>query len=346
LDVAERLPLEAATAHSLLTIEHIHRYDFAAALLRGRRVLDLGCGSGYGAKILRSTCVAVHGVDKDVSTIDLAAATIGFETDVTFEAADAHEVLRRSDLSQDFDAIVALETLEHLENPTEAVASLLQLAESGVKLIVSVPNSAALREDNPYHLTDYDHRLVRSTFEGFPNLVIGYQFLAEGSLIRTVGGDEFEARFVEPERGEPEFANHFLICVNTLEELDAAADSANMHLEVAPVNNRYMLDLERANRELRIANARLARHHLGKSDSASATLLARVERLTNELDELRVRVRQEDERRAHEEWIADLHGQIEEHQLTIEAMTSTRAWRLAGRYWRIRERVLRMLGRS
>ena len=52
MDVVERLTLEAAQADTMVACEHRHRYEFAAALCDGRRVLDLCCGSGYGSAIL------------------------------------------------------------------------------------------------------------------------------------------------------------------------------------------------------------------------------------------------------------------------------------------------------
>jgi len=43
--------------------EHVARYVFAARYARGRRVLDAGCGSGYGAVRLALNASSVWGVD-------------------------------------------------------------------------------------------------------------------------------------------------------------------------------------------------------------------------------------------------------------------------------------------
>jgi methylase of polypeptide subunit release factors len=43
--------------------EHFSRYAFATLFASGKRVLDLGCGSGYGSAELARTAESVIGVD-------------------------------------------------------------------------------------------------------------------------------------------------------------------------------------------------------------------------------------------------------------------------------------------
>ena len=62
----ERLHLApgAMDYNSMLAAEHVVRYAFAAALCRGRRVLDVACGEGYGSAMLAAAGAAqVVGVD-------------------------------------------------------------------------------------------------------------------------------------------------------------------------------------------------------------------------------------------------------------------------------------------
>jgi hypothetical protein len=74
---------------------------------------------------------------------------------------------------------------------------------------------------------------------------------------------------------------------------------------VAPVYNRHMLGMERANRELWRENARLARGLMGKSDAAAATALLRVQRgLREQLEEAEAR------HRADEDEIARLRHRL------------------------------------
>ena len=55
-------------------MEHLWRYKFAAERTRGRRVLDMACGSGYGSHYLATQGGAQHvtGVDIDPDAIRYA----------------------------------------------------------------------------------------------------------------------------------------------------------------------------------------------------------------------------------------------------------------------------------
>lgn len=50
--------------------EHVHRYLWAADLVVGRRVLDLGSGEGFGAALLADAAEHVVGIDIDELTVE------------------------------------------------------------------------------------------------------------------------------------------------------------------------------------------------------------------------------------------------------------------------------------
>jgi SAM-dependent methyltransferase len=252
LDPVERLSLADVRAATPLAAEHLHRYELATSLCAGLRVADVCCGSGYGSALLhRGGATSVRGVDVDAATIESARRELGGSAGVSFERADAVEFLGR-DLAERFDAVVMFEGLEHLPDPDRALAALRRLADEGVRLAVSVPNSRALGEvDNPYHHTDFGYEEAIAALRGLgEDVVILYQFAAEGSLIRgaVAAGGGLDARQALSERGEPEMASHFVGLVN-FGEIEPPPD-ARMVLQVSPLNRRHMLDLERSNARL------------------------------------------------------------------------------------------------
>lgn len=274
MDVIERLTLEAAQANTLIACEHRHRYEFAARLCAGSRVLDLACGSGYGSEILAEAGCQVLGVDNDAATIDLAQGTVGRRTDARFEAADAVAFLR-GEIEERFDAIVCFEGLEHLHDLKGALGRLRELADAGVRQVLSVPNSKAFEEENPHHVTDFGYESMLEAFAPFEGRVVLPQFLAEGSLIVPPGADGVDVGLALEDRVEPEYANHFIVCLGFPEEDVTGSNHGRMQLNSAPSHNRYMRNLERANAELVRTNVRLTRQRLGKADSAAATYLAK-----------------------------------------------------------------------
>jgi 2-polyprenyl-3-methyl-5-hydroxy-6-metoxy-1,4-benzoquinol methylase len=276
MDVVERLTLEAAQADTMLACEHRHRYALAARLCRGRRVLDLCCGSGYGSAILAETAQAVTGVDHDAATVELASATVAREhPNVSFELAGAVSYLGGA-AAQRFDVIVCFEGLEHLAELDRALALLREHAERGTALIVSVPNDKMLGEDNPFHLTKFGYDEARAAFGAFPRLVMLPQFLAEGSLICAPGAQEVAASVTLEGRDEPEYANHFLCFVNfEATDLERVHDG-NLQVQAAPLFNRWGEGMKQTVVALRRENARLARARLGKAGSAAASALTAI----------------------------------------------------------------------
>jgi 2-polyprenyl-3-methyl-5-hydroxy-6-metoxy-1,4-benzoquinol methylase len=327
LDAQERLTREEALAPTTLGSMHVHRYALAAELCRGLRVADIGCGTGYGSDILARESPFVVGVDLDEETILAAAEELGKPGRLEFEVADATDFLRER-LRDRFDAIVMLETLEHLSGLDDVLVSLRRQAEDGLRLVVSVPNSRMLDEENPYHTFDFGYDEAKAAFAGLPDTTFVYQFLADGSVMQAEEPDGSEGRFTLGEPGEREYAQQFVALVNFGER--ANETTAVMHVQADPLNQRYLTGLERANEELRRTNERLARGWRGVADSAAAALVAKAERLEEALTEVQKQRRwtPEDER-----MVAGLHEEIAGLNRTIAEMQGTRAWRVASSYW-------------
>jgi 2-polyprenyl-3-methyl-5-hydroxy-6-metoxy-1,4-benzoquinol methylase len=274
MDVVERLTLESAQADTMLACEHRHRYEFAAGLCDGRRVLDLCCGSGYGTAILARHAHEVLGVDNDAATIETARVTVGREVpNVSFELADAVAFLR-GDIGGRFDLLVCFEGLEHLQALGHALALLREHAEGGLRIVASVPNDKLLGEQNPYHVTEFGYYEAIEAFAPFPSTLLVPQFLAEGSLICPSDAEQTEVTVTLEDRDEPEYANHFIFCVGFEPEEVQRTHHGRIQLNASPLFNRWAEDLKRGAWALRRENARLARARLGKAGSAAASALA------------------------------------------------------------------------
>ena len=296
MDVIERLTLEAAQADTMLASEHRHRYAFAAAHSTGLRVLDLCCGSGYGSAILASSASSVLGVDNDVATIDTARATVAAEhPNVSFSAADAVAFLTEAAADR-FDLVVCFEGLEHLEDLGAALAALARLAAGGTRLLLSLPNDKLTGVENPFHVTMFGYDEALAVLEQLPAAIMIPQVLAEGSLLCPPGAEAIAVEVELGDRREPEYANHFLICVGfSAEELNAAVHG-RMHLSASPIFNRWSEGLKRGIWGLRRENARLARRVLGRGGSAAAAAVARQAELEERVRGLAHRARVAEQR--------------------------------------------------
>jgi SAM-dependent methyltransferase len=135
----------------LIEAEHLARYWWASRLVKDRRVLDAGCGTGYGASAFAEAGArAVVGVDLDEDV--LAEAQPAMHSVVELRRADIRH-LPFEDAS--FDVVVCFETLEHLETPDLALDEFARVLGQDGLLIVSSPNRSVYPPGNPHHHHEY-----------------------------------------------------------------------------------------------------------------------------------------------------------------------------------------------
>ncbi len=165
----ERLVPEASDPD--LRNEHVARYRFAELLAPGKRVLDAGCGVGYGAARLELAGGTVLALD---SASEAVRCGQGAHSGVRFVQGDC-TALPFADRS--LDLVVCFEVIEHLEAWADLIAEAARvLAPSGV-LLVSTPNrsyyGASRNEPNPFHVHEFDYDEFRSALaEVFPYTVV------------------------------------------------------------------------------------------------------------------------------------------------------------------------------
>lgn len=143
--------------------EHIYRYRFAAGFARGKRVLDIACGEGYGSAALRQAG-AVEVVGVDVSEEACKHARDRYGIDARVGSADDIPLEDSS-----IDLVVSFETIEHLVAPDRLLRECVRVLAPGGHLIISTPNRDAFAADNRYsefHLSEMSSEEFRSRIAG------------------------------------------------------------------------------------------------------------------------------------------------------------------------------------
>ena len=138
---------------SLVEAEHLLRYHWAATAAADRDVLDAGCGTGYGARILAqggaSRCVGI-----DISNEAVARARdLDSEELVQFEVGDVTELSLEA---QSFDLITCFETIEHVgeREQERLLAELARVLRPDGLLLLSSPNRGEYPPGNPHHIRE------------------------------------------------------------------------------------------------------------------------------------------------------------------------------------------------
>lgn len=115
--------------------EHITRYRFAAQLISGRSVLDIGCGVGYGSQFLATNGAhRVLAFDIDPEAVEYARDNYGAEN-LEYQQNSAESF----SFPEKFDVITCFEVIEHIKEQKSLLHCIAKaLKENGV-LIISTP---------------------------------------------------------------------------------------------------------------------------------------------------------------------------------------------------------------
>lgn len=146
---AERFVPGAAQGR-LIESEHLARYWWATGLAEGRRVLDAGCGVGYGTAML-AAAGAREAVGIDVAS-EVVAAAARTHPAGEFLMGDIH-ALPFEDAR--FDLVICFEVIEHVEEQDAAIAELARVLAPDGLLAISSPNRGVYPGGNPHHLHEF-----------------------------------------------------------------------------------------------------------------------------------------------------------------------------------------------
>ncbi|MFH1073039.1 MAG: class I SAM-dependent methyltransferase [Nanoarchaeota archaeon] len=138
------------------------------------KVLDAGCGIGLFGKF-KPKGVEVHGLDNDAGAITHAKR---------WELAIVHDLKKKLPYAGTyFDAILAKDILEHMQEPWTVVKEMKRILKKGGIVLATVPAPSKKAWDDYTHVRPFTKRAIRELFTN----------------------QGFEIVFIKPIRGIPGF---------------------------------------------------------------------------------------------------------------------------------------------
>jgi SAM-dependent methyltransferase len=143
---------------------HLVVYRWIAERCGGLDVVDMACGEGYGTSVLADRAKSVTGVDANPEAFEHARLKYA-RPGVRF-VRDLVETY-----SEPCDAVVFLQTIEHVQNPGEILDHLRSMLRPGGTAYVSTPNVLTLapegaeKSGNPWHVKEYRSEEFRALCE-------------------------------------------------------------------------------------------------------------------------------------------------------------------------------------
>jgi len=135
---------------------NLARYDFASQHVKGKNVIDIGCGSGYGTSVLAAGgAKSALGIDYDPKVIQYAKKTYKMKN-LKYQNVNVAKLSNKGK----YDAVTAFEVIEHIQADQEFVKLISSLLEKNGQAYISTPNKLISSPGmdippNPYHVREY-----------------------------------------------------------------------------------------------------------------------------------------------------------------------------------------------
>lgn len=334
--------------------EHMARYAWARQLAAGARVLDAGCGAGYGSAELAREA-------REVTGIDIAEEAIAYAREhyrlpnLQFEEASCTAIPARESA---FDLVVAFEVIEHLKEWSEFLLEARRVLAPQGMFVVSTPNrvyyAEARRErgPNPFHAHEFDLKEFREALlAAFPRVAIYFENHTEAIVFEPERRSQDAVQACMAAEGEAAGA-HFFVAVCGRQPAAAPAGfvyiprpgnalrERERHIELL---ERDLAQLQAEHRDL-VKSFRQQNAELEERNRWAATLNARIEALGREIQDEQARLREtaaryeakvrelEEDVRAKTEWArqrdADLESAVEHLHAAEHTLEERTEWAL------------------
>ena len=153
----------------LIFLLHLKSYEHAMPFVRGKRVLDFGCGTGYGANMLVSQVQDLIAVDISEEAISHAAANYSAKN-LHFIRIDPIETKALPFPDGDFDVVVSFQVIEHIRHEETYLKEIRRVLKPSGSLLLTTPNSSlrllpGQKPWNRFHVKEYTHSTIKHTLQ-------------------------------------------------------------------------------------------------------------------------------------------------------------------------------------
>lgn len=152
---------------------HVATYEWVARLVAGKDVLDLGCGTGYGSRLLRERGARrVVGVDVSGEAVERAAASEGLEG-VEFRRIVPTSTAPLPFDDDTFDVVCSIQVIEHVTDVDTYLSEVRRVLRPGGSFVCVTPDREhrllpRQRPWNEFHVHEYERaelaRLLAASF--------------------------------------------------------------------------------------------------------------------------------------------------------------------------------------
>lgn len=143
---------------TLTYAEHMTRYLAVEDIVKGKIVLDIASGSGYGTKILAKNAKKVFGVDVNETAVHYAEKNYGAKN-IEYLIGNGEQIPLPD---KSVDVVITFETIEHIADYKKFLDEVKRVLKDDGLAVVSTPNDLEFAEGNHFHLHEFEYKELTS----------------------------------------------------------------------------------------------------------------------------------------------------------------------------------------
>lgn len=169
-----------------LSYEHRHRYKYISEYVRGKSVLDIASGEGYGSDILSKTASDVIGIDIDIEAVEFASQKYSDIKNLRFQCGSVTDIPLDN---ASVDVIISFETIEHIAEHEKMISEFKRVLKPNGMVIISTPDKKVYTDDsgevNEFHVKElYKYEFRELLTKYFKHVEFcGQRFITVSSIL-------------------------------------------------------------------------------------------------------------------------------------------------------------------
>lgn len=134
-------------------------YEYVLPLIKGKKILDLGCGLAYGTALMAQHASSITGVDYDVTTVESNVSRYKSIPTLSFQRASLPPLPFADNT---FEVITMFQFIEHIHERKKLLEECWRVLSENGTLVITTPNAAKSFARNPFHIHEYTFGEMKS----------------------------------------------------------------------------------------------------------------------------------------------------------------------------------------